>query len=459
MPKQTTGKNTKGSKATAKKAPAKKTVANKKSTTKAASSKKTVNKKVAPKKVETVNKNEATKKIEAKKVEEKVMPKVKEEKKGNETIKANKDNIPFVVTLCIAIVLFICFMFSIFWKVVPKVKNGDEVLVALKGKNITAQKLYEDLRTEYGDEKLLDMIDSYIANKEVKVTADDEKYVKEVVDYYKQYAEYYGTDLSTFLANYVGLKGISNEKEFKKFVLADYKKTLAVQKFIGNQASEKDLKAYYKENFSDTITAKHILISVDSEAEDQEKAEKEALEKAKNIIKQLNKTDKDKLEAKFDSLAEENSDDTATYSKGGLIENFTKKDVEEPFYNAANDLKNGNYTIEPVKTVYGYHIILKVSSKPVEKYSKIKDKVKKEYAQKLMSEDATLSIKKWKELRKKYKMSIKDTEMKKAYNKNIKDQLENITSAGKENNNATNTQTSETAETTETTETTEKTEE
>ena len=281
MPKQTTGKNTKGSKAPAKKASAKKTVASKKnSTKKAIPAKKNVTKKVTPKNAETA------KKIEAVKTEESVMPKVKEEKKGNETIKANKDNIPFVVTLCIAIVLFICFMFSIFWKVVPKVKNGDEVLVALKGKNITAQKLYEDLRTEYGDEKLLDMIDSYIANKEVKVTADDEKYVKEVVDYYKQYAEYYGTDLSTFLANYVGLKGISNEKEFKKFVLADYRKTLAVQKFIGNQASEKDLKAYYKENFSDTITAKHILISVDSEAEDQEKAEKEALEKAKNIIKQ-----------------------------------------------------------------------------------------------------------------------------------------------------------------------------
>ena len=437
MPKQTTGKNSKGSKAPAKKAPAKKTVA-KKTTTKAANTKKNVTKKVTPKKVETA------KKIEAKKVEEKVMPKVKEEKKGNK-FAAYIKNTPFLIAACVAIILLICLIISLFCKVVPKVKNGDEVLVSLKGKNITAQKLYEELRTQYGDEELLNMIDSYIADKEVKITDDDKKYVDEVVDYYKQYAEYYGTDLASFLANYVGLKGITTEAEFRNFVLKDYKKTLAVQKFIGDEASEKDLKAYYKENFSDTITAKHILISIDTEAEDQEAAEKEALEKAKSIIKQLNKTEKDKLDAKFDSLAEENSDDTATYSKGGLIENFTKNDVEEAFYNAANDLKDGKYTKEPVKTSYGYHIILKVSSKAVEKYSKIKDKVKKEYAQKLMNEDNTLSIKKWKELRKKYKMSIKDTDMKKAYNNSIKEQLKKITSAATESN-VTNTDTTETAD-------------
>ena len=429
MPKQTTGKNTKGSKAPAKKASAKKTVASKKNTTtkKAAPAKKNVTKKVAPKNAETA------KKIEAVKTEEAVMPKVKEEKKGNRSVSSLATNTPFAITLCLSIILLIALIISLCLKVVPKVKNGDEVLVSLKGKNITAQKLYEDLRTQYGDEAVINMIDTYIADKEVKVTADDKKYVDEVVDYYKQYAEYYGTDLSTFLANYVGIKGITNEKDFREFVLADYKKTLAVQKYIGSKASEKDLKAYYKENFSDTITAKHILISIDKDAEDQEKAEKDALNKAKDIIKQLNKVEKDKLDSKFDSLAEENSDDTATYSKGGLIENFTKKDVEEAFYNAANDLKDGKYTKEPVKTSYGYHIILKVKSTPVEKYSKIKDKVMKEYAQSLMTQDPTLAIKKWKELRKKYKMSIKDTEVKKAYKTYVKNSLDNIEKQQKSN--------------------------
>ena len=443
MPNKTTGKNTKGKKAPAKKAPAKAAV--KKNTAKKTVANKNVANKKAPAKKAPAKKAPAKKapaKVEAVTIEEKVM--TKKEKKNKEGKKCIfKGNKPFVITFCIAILLLAGLIFTLFFmKVVPKVKNGDEVLASLKGKNITAQSLYEDLRSKYGNDVLLDMIDSYIADKEVKITKDDKKYVQEVVDYYKQYAEYYGTDFATFLASYVGLSGITTEDEFYDFVLADYKKTLAVQYFIGNQAKEKDLKAYYKENFSDTITAKHILISIDEENEDTEAAEKEALNKAKDIIKDLKKTSKENLDSKFDSLAESNSDDTATYSNGGLMEDFTKKDVEEAFYNAAAELKDGEFTKEPVKTSYGYHVILKVSSTPVEKYSKIKDKVKKEYAQSLMSEDATLSIKKWKELRKKYKLSIKDTEMKKAYNKKISTSLENVT-AGTENAESTETKAEE----------------
>ena len=40
-------------------------------------------------------------------------------------------------------------------------------------------------------------------------------------------------------------------------------------------------------------------------------------------------TSSKKLDAKFEELAEDNSDDTATYSNGGLVENFVKKDVEK----------------------------------------------------------------------------------------------------------------------------------
>lgn len=418
MPKKTTVKSTKGTKASAKKSTvAKKTATSKKSTA------------VKKETVKATTKKAPAKEVKATKVEEKIMPKKKENKKERKITKiwnSIANNTPFAITLCIAISLLIALILSLtYLKVVPRVKNGDEILASLKGKNITAQSLYEELRSQYGNDKLINIIDSYIAEKEVKTTDEDKKYVDEVVDYYKQYAEYYGTDLATFLANYVGLKGVTTEKEFREYVLADYKKTLAVQKYIGNEASEKDLKKYYKENFSDTITAKHILVSIDAEAKDQEAAEKEALNKAKSLIKELKKTSKDKLVSKFESLAEENSDDTATYSKGGLIENFTKKDVEEAFFNAANDLKDGEYTKEPVKTSYGYHIILKESSTPVEKYSKIKDKVKKEYAQNLMNEVPTLSINKWKELRKKYKLSIKDTEMKKAYNNYVDEAIKN----------------------------------
>ncbi len=349
-----------------------------------------------------------------------VTPKV--EKKGKCMCKLT-NNTPFMISICVIIILLAALIYCGFSRRIPKVKNGDEVIATLKGKKITAQDLYQELKEENGTNALINAVDEYIASKEVKITKDDEKYVQEVVDYYKEYANYYNTDLKTFLANYVGLSNISTEKEFYDFVLKDYKKTLAVQKFIGDKASEDDLKKYYKENFSDKLTVKHILIQVDSDAEDKDKADKDAYNKAVELINTLKKTDSKKLEKKFETLAKENSDDTETYSNGGLIEDFSKKDVVEEFYDAANKLKDGEYTAKPVKTTYGYHIILKISSTPVEKYNDIKDQVKTEYAKSLLNADSTLQVSEWDKLRSEYKLSIKDSEVKKAYEKTIKDAL------------------------------------
>ena len=362
----------------------------------------------------TVSKNNNAKKVEVKKNEtkkeeiaEKVVKKERKRKgKIKECIVKYTQDTPFFIAVCIIILLIGILLLVLSTKRVPKTTKGEEII--------------ENLKESYGTNSLVDLIDTYIADKEVSITKDDEDYVDEVVNYYKDYAEYYGVDLETFLKNYVGLTGITTEDEFRNYVLEDYKKTLAVKKFVGDNADEKDLKNYYKDNYSDKLTVKHILIEVDSEAEDTEKAEKEAYNKAADLIKTLEKTSKDKLEDKFDELAKENSDDAATYSKGGLIEDFSKSDVLSEFFEASNKLKDGEYTKEPVKTSYGYHIILKIGSKPVEKYDDIKEEVKLAYAEKLLSEDTTLQVSKWDELRKQYKLSIKDDAIKASYKATIK---------------------------------------
>ncbi len=410
MPKKETKKNIKGSKETTKKTVAKKTT-----------------KKTAPKKV-----------VEEKKVET-VKPVVNEKKKGKikSLVEKIMSNTPFVISLCIIIILLATLIFILCTKRIPKTSEGDDIIATINGKTITAEDLYKELKEANGTDSLINIIDSYIADKEVEITDEDKEYVQQIVDYYKEYAEYYNTDLATFLSNYVGLTDITTEKEFSEYVLKDYKKTLAVQKFIGDNAKEDDLKEYYKNNYSDTLTVKHILIEVDSEAEDQDKADKEAYESAVKLIQKLKKTDKDKLNDKFEELAKENSDDTETYSNGGLIEDFAKKDVEETFYEAASKLKDGEYTTEPVKTSYGYHVILKVSSKEVEKYDQIKDEVKKEYAKDLLQNDTTLQITKWDELRKQYKLSIKDDQIKEAYEKTIKNAKKNKTTTDDTNDTET----------------------
>lgn len=158
MPKNTVEKNSKG---------------NKKNTTK----KNTV------KKVET--KKTEVKKVETKKVVKPIAKKTK--KKGNikayikNTIDKIINNTPFAISLCIICLLIATLIFVLCTKKVPKTKDGDEIVASLNGKNITAQELYESLKETYGANELVNLIDEYIAEKEVTITKEDEKDRKSVV--------------------------------------------------------------------------------------------------------------------------------------------------------------------------------------------------------------------------------------------------------------------------------------
>lgn len=420
MPKNTEEKNTKGKKTVTGKTASKKTTAPSKKSVSAKKTEKVVKKPEVKKETTVVKEVEKVEKVE--KVET-VKPQKRLEKKGqfNDIIEKVTEDTPLVIALCVILILIALLIFVSCNKRIPKTSKGEEIVATIKGKTFTADDLYQGLKEKYGTDALINLIDEYITEKEVTITKEDKEYVQEVVDYYKNYADYYKVDLATFLSNYMGLSGISDEDGFYDFVMKDYKKSLAVQKFIGDNAKEEDLKKYYKENYSDSLTVKHILIQVDSSNEDSDAADKEAYNKAVEVINKLNDTDSDNLNSKFDELAQEYSDDTATYSNGGLIENVTKTSVEESFFNAANSLKDGKYTDKPVKTSYGYHVILRISSTKAKEYKEIKDEVKLAYAKSLLSADSSLQVTKWDELRKQYKLSIKDDNIKELYEKVIKD--------------------------------------
>lgn len=391
MAEKTTKKNTKGTKK----------VAEKKTT------KKVATKKTSPKKVAT----EVTVKKEEIKEAKVVTPKeTKKEGKIEKVFDRIMENRPFAISLCVIVILAGALVFTICSKRIPKTKDGKQVLASVKGKNFTADDLYLELKKEYGTEKLIYMIDSYITSKEVKFTKENEQYIQDIVDNWTAQAESYGMTLADLLSNY-GLK-IEDEKDFYNYLKENYSINLAVEKYIGDSASEKDLKEYYKNNFSDTLKVRHILIQIDG-------SEEEAKEKAQDIIKELENTDKNKLEDKFIELAKDNSDDTGSANDGGLIEDVTKKSVVSEFFEAADKIKDGEFTKEPVKSSYGYHVIYRISSTPVKEFKKIKDEVKSEYAKDLLNSDSSLAISKWDELRKSYKMKINDTDVKNYYEDNL----------------------------------------
>ena len=163
----------------------------------------------------------------------------------------------------------------------------------------------------------------------------------------------------------------------------------------------------------------------DSATDDEKKAAEEAAKAVAEALITRIQNGED-----FSTLAKENSDDQGTASEGGEL-TFTKDQVVSEFWAASAALADGEFTAEPVKSTYGYHIILRVSSKSVEKYKDVKDEVKNKYAESLLNNDNTLRVTKWDELRKQYKLSIQDDFIKEAYTKTI----DNIKNQKTEENN------------------------
>ena len=88
----------------------------------------------------------------------------------------------------------------------------------------------------------------------------------------------------------------------------------------------------------------------------------------------------------------------------------------EAFSNAVKELKKDEYTKEPVKTEYGYHIILKTGEKSKKKLKEVKKDIVEKIRTQKMSDDSTLYYKALKGFREKNKIKFNDDVLKKAYN-------------------------------------------
>ena len=351
-------------------------------------------------------------------------PKVLEPKKEEKVLKRNnlnrKENKYNSVTLSkktvigagiIMAILLITVIVLVFTKHIPKISNGSEVIASINGKKVTANDLYTTLKNTYGQDELLNIIDGYIADKEIEVTDEVTQYVDNVVEYYKQYASYYGVSFEDFLKQYVNISNVTTEEQFRAFVLKDYKKQLVLTKYISDKLTDDEINTYYDANYSKKYTVKHILIEVDDN--DDAAAKKEA----QNLIKKLKaKIDNsEELNKLFDEYAKKYSTDTATAQNGGLMENIAEKDVVSEFWKAVEELKDGELTATPVKTDYGYHIILKVSTTEKEALEDVLTAVKEGAANEKLTNDANLQVTAMAELRDKYNLSIKDDSIKELY--------------------------------------------
>ena len=306
-------------------------------------------------------------------------------------------------------------------KTIPKLKDGKEVLAKIDGKNFTANDLYAELKKQGGSQILINLIDEYIASKEITDRTDAETAARSYLEDLKaQYAQY-GGDLQADIKN----AGYENEEAFLEVVIKDKMHTLTAEKYIKeNMITDKEIKDYWEENIEGDMHVRYILITpeVKDDMSDEEKTEAEAkaLAEANEVIAALKKGEN------FADLANEHSDDSSTASEGGLFDGFSKNDVVEEFWNAAVNLKDGKYTTTPVESSYGYFVIYRIKQDKKPSIEDKKDEIltallnEKEKTDEDSNNVPDIVEEAWVKIRKSYNLDIIDSEVKAAYQKSIK---------------------------------------
>ena len=205
-------------------------------------------------------------------------------------------------------------------------------------------------------------------------------------------------------------KRFPSEAEFNKVlsknnlseaaIRAQLERNMAIKEFIDKQfvqkvtISDKESKAYYESNPEyfkqpEQVQASHILIKIDSEADESQKAQ--ARKKIEKIQKRLQKGED------FAALAKEFSQ-CPSNAKGGDLGYFQRGQMVPPFEQVAFALKPGAVS-DIVETRFGYHLI-KVIDKKSETtipYKDVKDKLEQHLKQEKIQKEVTLYVEKLKE--------------------------------------------------------------
>ena len=176
---------------------------------------------------------------------------------------------------------------------------------------------------------------------EVKKAYNDNPAIKEKVkfdDFYPRAVDIFvNSKLVAQAADKAKIKDSDEYKQQLEVAKDEIASKIYVEQQVDKKVSKKEIQKLYDEYKKDfkpekEIKAKHILV-------DNEK-------QAKEVIEKLNKG------GKFDKLAKEYSREPADLGY------FTKNIMVQEFSDAAFALKKGEYSKTPVKSQFGYHVIL-----------------------------------------------------------------------------------------------------
>lgn len=223
----------------------------------------------------------------------------------------------------------------------PFAKKGDglsDAVAKVNGVKITKAQLYEEMYENGGSSLLQNLIVKELIRQEtaklnITVTEAD---IDAEIERHAKTNDLTAEELEQMFSIYYGISG----KAFRDEMAQQLKLRLILADHIN--VTDEQVRQYYDEHLDEykdpeQVRASHIIVDT----------EEEALE----IIAQL------KNGADFAELAKERSGDGAA-AIGGDLGYFTYDEMTESFSEVVFAMEVGTFTEVPVKTEFGYHVIL-----------------------------------------------------------------------------------------------------
>jgi len=287
---------------------------------------------------------------------------------------------------------------------------GNSTNVAtIEGGEVSTDEVFQVLKENGILTQVLSLVDKKILSQ--KFPLDGEEFItskNKIIDEANTfYTSQYGKSLEEMLAD----NGMTMA-DFDELIIVDVLRELAVREVFETKVTDSDIQAAY-DSLKPEIKASHILITPELVDEDgneipQAVAEAAALEEAKALIVRLNNGED------FAELAKENSSDGSA-ANGGDLGFFTFDRMVTEFATAAFDLELNTYTAEPVKSQFGYHIILKTDVKDVASIDEMKEELKSTIVDTMVANTTEVELT-LHQVRKDAGLKFEDADIEKEYN-------------------------------------------
>lgn len=380
------------------------------------------------KKPETKKKNNNNQKVSNKpkkvnkpkeeiKKEEKVIVEEKTTKKKNKERKkeVNKkrfvenlkdfDKVTYVIMAFILGIVVTTIVARLMWPDrIAKLKDGTEPVVTIDGTIISADDLYEEMKSTYSISQLLNNVDDLILTDLYK---EDDKMTEKVKSQAEYYLNIYKNNYGYTEEQFLEANGFNSYDDFTDYLKLSYRRDKYAEDYIKKNITDKDIEKYYNDNVYGSINCQHILVATSDDV-----TEEDAKKKAEEIIKKINDG------TSWEDVKKEYKDST-TFEDLGYQE--WNASLEESFLTALKELKDNSFSKEPVKTSYGYHVIYRLDQKEKPSLKDSKDSITEELVEKAKKDDQNISTKALIALREEKGLTFSDTVMNNKYQKYLKE--------------------------------------